>query len=63
MTTIFKTEVAGYEIKLHQVTPRSFCVIYGEQVSTGLTYSQAAQELGECIMHALACEGKFEIRE
>lgn len=58
MSIIFETKI-GYEIKLLQITKDSFCVTYGKQISVGLTYSQAAQELGECIMHALACEGKL----
>lgn len=62
MTIVFETTI-GYEIKLHQVVEDSFCVTYGKQTSVGLTYSQAAQELGECIMHALACEGKLLQRD
>jgi len=31
-------------------------VTYGLQVKDGLTYAQAARELGECIFHALACD-------
>ena len=34
-----------------------FAVVYGLQLTAPLTYSQAAQELGECLMHALSCQG------
>ena len=36
-----------------------FRVTYGMQVKTKLTYLEAAAELGQCIMHSLACEGKL----
>ena len=34
-----------------------FAVVYGLQLAAPLTYAQAAQELGECLMHALSCQG------
>ena len=34
-----------------------FAVVYGLQLTAPLTYAQAAQELGECLMHALSCQG------
>lgn len=34
-----------------------FAVVYGLQLTAILTYAQAAQELGECLMHALSCQG------
>lgn len=34
-----------------------FAVVYGMQLTAPLTYSQASQELGECLMHALSCQG------
>lgn len=34
-----------------------FAVVYGLQLTAPLTYSQATQELGECLMHALSCQG------
>lgn len=34
-----------------------FAVVYGLQLTATLTYAQAAQELGECLMHALSCQG------
>ena len=60
MRTCYKTTVAGYSIEMVQLANRRFRVIYGKQIRTGLDYSQAAAELGACIMHALACEGKLD---
>ena len=37
-----------------------FTVQYGLQVKHGLTYSEACDELGSCIMHAAACNGDIE---
>ena len=37
-----------------------FAVVYGLQLAAPLTYTQAAQELGECLMHALSCQGAME---
>lgn len=34
-----------------------FAVVYGLQLTAPLTYTQAAQELGECLLHALSCQG------
>jgi hypothetical protein len=36
-----------------------FWVEYGEQCKTGLTYTEAARELGVAIMHALICDGNL----
>lgn len=60
MTTVFETTIAGYDITLIQRGEDVFSVIYGKQRENGLSYAEAAKELGQCIMHALACEGKLE---
>lgn len=36
---------------------RRFIVTYGLQVKSGLDHSEAAREIGCCLMHALACTG------
>jgi len=46
------------ELWRHNGKPRLFAVVYGLQVKERLTYVQAAHELGECIMHAIACESE-----
>lgn len=43
------------EVTLHQVGKNNFTVTYGKQKTINLTYEKAAAELGECIMHAVAC--------
>lgn len=60
MKTVYKASVAGFPIEMVQLANRRFRVIYGKQIRTGLDYAQAAAELGSCIMHALACEGKLD---
>lgn len=59
MKLCFETEIAGYKIALYQ-TAKTFTVIYGYHKVEGLGYGQASQELGQCIFHALACEGKLD---
>lgn len=60
ITTCFETEIAGFKISLSQTRDGSFMVRYGKQIFKGLCYQKAAQELGECIMHALACESLLD---
>lgn len=59
MTTVFKIEIAGFEITLQKGSAENFIVIYGYQQYKSCSYEQAAKDLGACIMHALACDGKF----
>jgi hypothetical protein len=49
-------------IQLIQTGVDRFKVIYGKQVESGLNYSDAAHELGACIMHRQACEGELDNR-
>jgi hypothetical protein len=58
-TCIELTDLA-FPIKLEQTSKNRFRVTYGEQVISGLSYSQACTELGASIMHALACDGKIK---
>lgn len=61
MNDVFKTVIAGYEITMSKDKRKDiFTVQYGKDVRGKLNYTQAAQALGECIMHALACEGLME---
>lgn len=50
-------------ITLEQTGLDRFTVTYFLQVTDQLNYSQAALELGACIMHYLACGGKLDNRE
>jgi hypothetical protein len=60
MQTCFETKSAGYPVKLEQSAGGKFRVTYGQLVSPNLTYEEAANQLGACIMHAAACEGKLD---
>jgi hypothetical protein len=67
MTDKYKTcwelrDAGGYPITLEQLRPDCFRVSYGLQVRSGLTYAQAAMELGSVVMHLLACEGRLDNR-
>ena len=56
---IHETTIAGYKISiLRSKTGKRFTVLYGKQQFGNLSYAQAAQEFGLCVMHALTCEGK-----
>jgi hypothetical protein len=61
--TCWETKELAYSIKLTQYGPESFAVYYGKQVIRGLCYADAACELGNAIMHALACEDKLDNTE
>ncbi len=50
------------DITLEQTGIDKFTVTYGKQVTKGLTYAQAACDLGECIMHSLVCENRLDNR-
>ena len=59
-TIIFETNDTGYPVTVRQAADRTFSVQYGKQLKTNLSYEEAAQELGYCIFHGLACESKIE---
>jgi hypothetical protein len=61
MKTCFQIERGfGWPIKVEQSAKGAFRVTYGKQVKANLDYAAAAHELGECIFHALACEGNLD---
>jgi hypothetical protein len=60
MKTIYTTSNFDFQIEVKQSKNSRFTVIYGQQIKRGLSYEEAAKELGECIFHALACQGKLE---
>lgn len=47
-------------VRLYQNGKDKFTVEYGLQVKKGLDYADAAKELGQCLMHALACVGRLD---
>lgn len=59
MKTVWQCDDLAYPIKL-KIAARGYMVAYGKQVTGGLTYEQAAAEIGRSIMHALQCDGKLD---
>jgi hypothetical protein len=49
-------------VTMRQRGPDDFSVQYGMQLSRRLTYAKACAELGQCIMHALACDSLIDNR-
>lgn len=43
-------------VSIEQNEDLTFKVVYGLQVKDTLEYNAAAEELGYCILHALACD-------
>jgi hypothetical protein len=56
-----KTEIPGqYPVRAEQRGQNGlFRVTYGAQIKDGLTYAAAAKEYGQCVFHALACNGSL----
>lgn len=58
MTIILSHQCPGqHVVRLLQTGVGRFAVEYGKHYRNGMTYAQAAKELGECIMHAATCAG------
>jgi hypothetical protein len=51
------------DIELIQTGGDRFTVRYFKQIETGLDYVTAAHRYGECVFHALACDGKLDNEE
>lgn len=47
-------------VSMVQQQKKSFAVVYGLQVKTGLSYPEAATEFGLCVMHQAACESLLD---
>ncbi len=59
--TCFETKIGGFTIALQQTSKNFFTVVYGKQVFKKMSYVKASHELGECIMHALACDALINV--
>lgn len=55
--TIYQCNMPGHSITLQQRGLDEFFVQYGKEVTYCPSYAMAAEQLGLCIMHALACDG------
>lgn len=62
MRTCLDLAGLGFPVKLEQQGVDRFTVTYGKQVVRNLDYRGAAAEFGECVMHALACDGLLDNR-
>ena len=60
MDTCIELKKLAFPVKVEQYGGGLFRVTYGLQVKRGLTYADAAKEFGECVFHALACDGKLD---
>lgn len=47
-------------VEISQQSVNRFTVTYGKHVRKGLSYAQAAQELGACLLHSACCAGTFD---
>lgn len=56
-----KVETNGqYAVTVEQHKSGHFRVSYGASIKDALNYSQAVQEFGSSVFHALACAGKLD---
>lgn len=56
MQVVQNFEIPGqFPVKLEQRASGAFRVTYGAEVKDNLTYSEAAEQMGYCLMHAMAC--------
>ena len=60
MHLVFDCVIGGFCIKLEQKNNKNFRLTYGEQIFENLNYTSATETLGECILHAKACEGLID---
>lgn len=54
-----KTSDMDTPVQIEQDEDGLFTVSYGLDIKESLTYSRAARELGQCIMHSMTCAGCF----
>ena len=47
-------EFPDHDVRLYQMRADSFQVIYGKNEKLGLTYEEAAKQLGACLMDSVA---------
>lgn len=59
-TLIVTVDDLDHSVSLYQTAIGTFEVVYGKQVKSNLSYLQAAEEFGLCIMHSAQCGGYIE---
>lgn len=60
MKTVYEIKSIDFDLKLEQRANGDFRVTYGKQIDDNLDYTRAAHAFGECLFHALACEGLLD---
>ena len=60
MKTVLNLPDMAFPIKVEQRANGRFRVTYGAEIRDDLDYNAAAKELGLCVFHALACDGKLD---
>ena len=62
METLITQHVVGGQctVRLYRTANKGYIVEYGKQRKVCPTWQQAAKEFGECLFHALECEGEIE---
>ena len=48
-------------VNLIRTSKNKYEVVYGKQVTSGLTKDEAMEEYKNCIHHQLECDGAFDI--
>lgn len=55
--------IAGFDISITEQTrgkkQSTYLVTYGQEVTTCYSEKDAARNIGECVLHALRCEGRI----
>lgn len=62
MPVCIRHDDLAFTVILSQQGPDRFTVTYGQQITSNLTYAQAAADYGRSVMHALACDGRLDNR-
>jgi len=44
------------DVRLFLISEGRYAIVYGLEVKSNLKYHEAAQELGYCVMHNMACD-------
>lgn len=61
MRTVWECNTLAFPIAL-ALDGQTFVVVYGKQITRCRDYAHASKQLGECIMHALACDGWLDVK-
>lgn len=57
---IYEITDIEYPIILYKTGEDKYTVQYGAQIDKDLSYTEAAENIGFAIFHALQCEGKLD---